>query len=151
MPQGYKWDVRVRIDPVNGDDVSLNLMTLLTDVLGPAFVQLAYVPDIVQRETVNQNQDHFIRGFRPTVTLLFDVTQMNDQATLAQILNALAAPDCDVFLSLDGGTTERRVTLTKNIGPVALGGYTHTGARYSISVEAVDLIQTLPDIGSGTW
>jgi hypothetical protein len=151
MPIAYAWDVRVRLDPVNGDDTSLNLSTLLTDAGGPNSVELDYRPDIVQRETVNHRRFPYVRGYRLFVALHMEIVAMADQATLAQISNALVDREQDVYLSLDGGATERRVSFVSRQGPIPLGGFTHVGARYVLAVQAVDLIQEEPAIGSGSW
>lgn len=151
MTTAYSWDVQVRLDPVNGDDETLDLMTAMSDASGPVSAIPSYPPSIARRETVSHGRDHYIRGFRPTVVLTFDVVTMGDQVNLQTVDNALGDQNVDVYLSLDGGATERKVVLIDSTGPTPLGGKTHVGARYVLTVEAANLIDKKPAIGSGTW
>ena len=126
-------------------------MSVMTDASGPTRVVLRYTQEVDEEENLNFRIVQTRFGFRPEVDLFFDIVTMADQENLTKIANRLMSPLWTVFLSLDGGTTERVVLMDRPPSPEPLRGKTNVGARYRLGLKARDLITDLVPIASGSW
>lgn len=148
---GYSWDVQVRMVPLDGAEETLDLMSVMSDASGPNRVRLRYEPEIEEDENLNYRLVQTRFGYRVEVELFFDIVTMADHENLTTIANRLMDPRWTVYLSLDGGTTERVVLMDRAPSPAPLRGKTTAGARYSLGLQCRDLIDELVPIGSGSW
>lgn len=152
MSAGFQYHVQVRINPTNGADEVLDLVDLLTDAMGPTNESVDYRADMGARETVNRRIEVARYGFRPRVLLTCQILKMDDEATIKKILNAFAAFDVRVFLSMDNGTTEREVYLRRVRGPKPLGKKTGIGVEWRLDLETVaPLTELVASDGAGAW
>lgn len=152
---GYSWDPVVRVVPFNGAETVYWFADRLTDCGGHTRISLRYVEDQTIREDVNRNLRPTVNGLRPEVTIECVIASMDDQRFLAEIESALLSPKrCAVFLSLDGGVTERQVVLASSTNAEPLAGRTILGATFKLSLKCVALIGERPamttDPGLGT-
>ena len=150
MP-GYEWKTQVRIVPQNGLEETIVFATAFSDAGGPVRVDLRYEEVIVEREDVNRVLRPLRLGFRVSPDFTFDIVTTVDQANLAKIANRLMSPDFNLFLSLDAGVVEREIEMTRAPSPDPLGGKTANGARFRLGTECIELIDEIPDIGTGSW
>lgn len=142
---GYRWYPRVRIVPANGNEQQLDLSALMTDAGGPVLINVDYPQDRQDRIDVDRRADQTSFGFRPRVRMTFDINAMADHEHLAKIVQALhRTMDRQVFLSLDGGITEREMQMSRTPAPRPFNRKTIAGARYELELEAKDLLEEYP-------
>lgn len=148
---GYEWYPILRMSPENGSDVTINFRQEFTDANGPTKTHVGHSLERDLREDVNRSLRATYHGFRPEARLTLEILNMEDHQVLAQILERAVSPAWTLYLSLDGGDTEREVILTEYRGPKAIKRKTYLGAEYEIAFGAVDLSDEVPAIGEGTW
>ena len=142
---GYKWDPVWRIVPRNGGETVYWMSDELTDCKGHNKITLQYAESMNIREDINRSLRPVVHGVRPEVEIECQIFTMDDQAFLANIESALLLPNhYNVFLSLDGGVTEREVVIKGVSNPTAIRGKTVLGATFTIAVRCVDLIPRRP-------
>jgi hypothetical protein len=66
------------------------------------------------------------------------------------------SPDWTVYLSMDGGVTERQVFLSRMDGPDALAGKTYIGGRFLLGLTTTEVFPEMPEFGGigfglGNW
>lgn len=152
---GYRWDPVVRVVPVNGAESVFWFTDRLTDLGSHTRINLRYVEQLTSREDINRTLRPIVYGLRPEVDIECVIYSMADHQFLADIESALLDTQFnDVFLSLDGGVTERRVVLGGVADPQPLAGKTIIGARFTLRFRCADLIarrpamMTDPDLGA---
>lgn len=146
----YAWSPRFKFVPTDGIEETLDLMA----VLPPTSVDPSHESDVSARRDVNRKGNARVWGFLPTCKMKFEVIDTTRVAYLLLIANRLRASALwTTYLSLDGGVTYRQVEAAAKVldGPDAIQGKTFAGARYTLSVVGVDLIDTVPDLGTGVW
>lgn len=145
MAQGYLWDPVVRITPKNGADIVYWFSDQLTDFGGHTRISVRYPEVKRDREDINRTLRPVMFGIRPEVDIECAIMTLADQAFLSNIESALLSPaDYDVYLSLDGGVTERAVVLNRMSQPAPIGGKTVVGAYFTLQVRCKDLISQKP-------
>lgn len=137
---GYRWHPVVRLVPAYGDARTIDLTQAFTDASGPVETEAGHREEIRRRTDVNRRSRPQIYGFRPFANFSFDILTMEDHASLVDIVGCLSEQDAKVYLSLDGGITEREVALRRYRGPRAIAGKQFVGGTYQLQIEAVDLI-----------
>lgn len=148
----YGWKAVFKFVPTDGIEEVMDLSEVFTDTGRPSSIDASHVPDITARIDVNRRGNAKGWGFRPTAKLKFEIFSTELQAYLALIVNRLLANDIwTVYLSLDGGITYRQVELKSYDGPDPIQGKTFAGAKYSLEVQAVDLLDQTPALGTGVW
>ncbi len=147
---GYKWQHRIRLDPIDGAGETIVIATAMTQP-NPVRTELEYEPVIDDRQDVNRRLAPRVLGYRPVATLIFQVYDLADDNQIVKIERALADDRTDVYLSLDSGTTERKVVLQSRQGPVPIEGKTVAGAEFRIRLAAVDLLTERASLASGAW
>lgn len=152
---GYAWTVLVRYTPRDGPVEAVNLSSGFLDGGVARSVLVKTEPrwkeNREQRDDINFEDRSLIRGFETDVTLAFDVIDMAaHHPTIAALVSRARDPYWSVELSLDNGTTYRKVRLAKAGHPRSLGGKTIAGARVEHVFRVVELADTYPDIGAGT-
>src|SRR5947207_2743925 len=117
---GYAYSPRFRLSYDSGPDVIYDLTTM-TDAKGPVSIKVQYEQEKTSRQTPNRRtiERHF--GWRPVCAMIFDLATMTDEAWIADVASAANRDDADLYLSLDGGVTERQVTLESNYSRFPLG------------------------------
>lgn len=149
---GYAFRTKFRIVPETGTEETIDLQTAIAKTRGPISVKPKYTPDVDTEETVNRSAVQQKFGWKVEVEIDFEILgDMSDHVPLVRILNALMRPDHAVYLSLDNGTTYRRVLLTGLKGPDTIKGRSHAGAKYEITLRCTELVTELVPIGSGAW
>lgn len=149
---GYEWIHRIRAVPLNGSARTYQLNQIFSDASGPTKTDVRY--DVVKdsRYNVDRWADPLIHGWRVRVILTLEIVTMEEEHWLAEILNRLSdREEWTIYLSLNGGTTEREIVLRDFKGPTPLGGKTHAGAQFVLDVECVELITEKPDLMDGNW
>lgn len=146
----YAYQVRFRCTPDNGAEEIFSL-SAFTPTGGPVATMPSYEIEKVTRANPDRviNERRF--GFRPTVRMKFDFPNLADEDTLVKIVNYTMRDDAHVFLSLDGGATEREVVLDSAYDRAPLGGKVLAGVETSLAFRAVGLAPEIPALGSGTW
>lgn len=145
---GYKWDPVWRFVPQNGRSSVLVQASAFTDLGGHVKADVKYKLDSEDRDDVNRVLRPLNFGFRPEVRFSYSIFTMEDQANLATIANALIDPAIDVYLSMDGRVTERRVVLVDAPSPKAVRNKTVIGADFELSVRCADLLDVLPNMAT---
>jgi len=150
----YAWKAVFKFVPTDGIEEVMDLSEVFTDTGRPSSIDVSHVPDVTARIDVNRRGNAKGWGFRPTAKLKFEIFSTERHAYLALIVNRLLATDIwTVYLSLDGGLTYRQVELTPKgyEGPDAIQGKTFVGAKYSLEVQGVDVLDQVPTLGTGVW
>jgi len=150
----YAWKPFFKFVPTDGIEEVADLQAIFTDTSGPSSIDASHVPDVTARTDVNRRGNAKGWGLRPTCKMVFEILSTELHAYLALIVNRLIANDVwTVYLSLDGGLTYRQVELAAKgyEGPDAIQGKTFAGAKYTLSVQAVDLLDQAPELAGGTW
>jgi len=104
---GYAWHPVIRCVPDNGVEETIDLRTVLTDLHGPMKTDAKYSAIQERRETINRRIVPAPFGFRAEIILTLDILTMADAANWTKIVNRCMSPDWAVYLSMDGGVTER--------------------------------------------
>jgi len=146
----YAWRPVFKFVPTDGIEETLDLM----EVLPPKSVEPDHQPDVTARTDVNRRSNAKPWGFRPICKMTFEVIDTSLVQYLLLVVNRLRQNDTwTVYLSLDGGLTHRQMDPDAKFhdGPKAIQGKTFAGATYTLAVQAVDLIDQVPGLGTGVW
>jgi len=144
---GYRWDVRFRLTPMNGLPKTITLdVTTLADGRGPILIHPAYDPEDDVDSDVTRTMRGRLFGWRCSVEFGFQIKTMTNQATLAEIRDALIDQTIAVEMSLDGGTTYRESVGTGSFSPDRLNGKWTAGAMYAFTAVCKTLLPALPRI-----
>lgn len=155
MPNGYTWQTLVRITPKDGPSETINLSTGFLDGGSSRSVLTKAEPRYIERidaaEDINSAQRPRLRGYECEVMLRFELADVGTHhPTIARIMNRLMSPYWTVELSLNNGVTYREVVLRKAGSPRPFGDKTVAGFKVEHVVVCRELLDTYPDIGSGT-
>jgi len=147
---GYAYTWRFRVVYEDGPtDGTLYDLTGLASTPGPISTRLEYIPEKTQRMTPGKKLIERRFGVRIGVTLKFELSVMADEASLVAVFNALNDDTATVYLSLNGGTTERAVVLD-SYGWEPLGDKAPVGVAIEMKVKTVDVVDVVPSIiGTG--
>jgi len=153
---GYAWHPVIRCVPDNGAEETIDLRTVLTDLHGPMKTDAKYAAIQERRETINRRIVPAPFGFRAEIILTLDILTMADAAHWTKIVNRCMSTNWAVYLSMDGGITERQVFLSRMDGPDPLGGKTHVGGRFLLGLTTVEAFAEMPEFGGigfglGNW
>jgi hypothetical protein len=153
MMPGYEWWPMLKITHPNRSDVVIDMRYDFAYAGGPVRVHGPnYALQTLEREDINRAQYARSLGIRVSAGLEFAIgDDMEDHQFIVRIVNAALDPESTLALSLDGGAVYRRVVLTAHDGPDAFGGKTFAGARYRLDFRCADLIDEVPEIGTGSW
>jgi hypothetical protein len=133
----------IRIVPDNGSEVFTDLQTVLGDDI--VRVPLTeYTPEIGRNTTRDRDSVPDMFGFRSRVALEFLLASVEAQSYVTELVDALLRADTSVYLSLDGGFTERRVALSDFRGPEPFRGKTVAGQLSRVEMTALDLLPEIP-------
>jgi hypothetical protein len=152
MP-GYEWWPVCRIDHSDKASVTIDLREDMQFVDGPLrVIGPNYAIVRTDREDVNRSLRPMFHGYRVSFELDFAVgDDMGDHDLLARIVSAFMDARYVVSMSLDGGVTFRRVTLSRYDGPDPIAGKTFAGATFRLGFRCADLIDEIPSVASGQW
>ncbi len=153
---GFRWWPVLRCVPDNGAEETIDLRAVLTDLGGPMKTDAKYSALQERRETINRRIVPAPFGFRAEIILTLDILTMADAANWTKIVNRCMSPDWTVYLSMDGGVTERQVFLSRMDGPDPLGGKTHVGGRFLLGLTTAEVFPEMPNFGGigfglGNW
>jgi hypothetical protein len=148
VSDGYSRYALLRETPLNGAEVIVDLMTALTDLGGPERMRESH--ELIQSRTEDVNRRRRTRrdGLRYQVDMAISITTMNDQATVADIVNKWEdrGEEWSFELSMDGGINYIPVGLLNYTGPVPIRDKTVIGADYRMVWESLDLLYEVPFI-----
>lgn len=147
----YKWKPVFKFVPTDGIEEVLDLIAV---GLTPTLIDASHEPDVNARIDVNRRGNAKGSGFRPRCKMKFEIVDTALVAYLLLAVNRLLATDIwTVYLSLDGGITYRQVEMAAKgfDGPKAIQGKTFAGATYTLDMQAVDLLDQVPNLGTGVW
>jgi len=148
----YAWRAMFKFVPTDGIEEVMDVGQVFTDTGRPSAIDAGHVPDVTHRIDVNRRGNAMGWGYRARCKMSFEIISTETQAFLALIVNRLLANDIwTVYLSLDGGITYRQVELKSYDGPDAIEGKTFAGAKYSVEVQSVELLDQVPNLGTGMW
>jgi hypothetical protein len=148
----YAWKGVFKFIPTDGIEETMDLASVFTDTSGPGKIDPSHVYESTNRQDVNRRGNQKDWGFRPRCKMTFEIIDTALQAYFALIVNRLRATDVwVVLLSLDGGINYRQVQLKSFDGPDPIQGKTFAGAKYVLEVEGVELLDQIPNLGSGVW
>lgn len=141
---GYKRDIVMRIVPNNGAESIHWFNDRLTDLGGHVRVGApVYTRTMRIIEDLNRVRRQRIYARHVSVQIEILIATMADQWFLQEIESALEDPDnYSVFLSLDGGVTEREVFSPDETGmaPSPIRGKTVVGATFVLSLASKEPI-----------
>ncbi len=135
---GYKRDIVVRIVPANGAESVFWFNDQLSDVGMHTAAVVSYPKTIGMHEDINRTLRPVVYARRARVSISVVIASMADQWFLQEIEEALDdADNYSVFLSLDGGVTEREIVWAdeSGIAPAPLRGKTIVGATFTLNVQ----------------
>lgn len=151
MPVQYAWLPVMRFVPTDGGVETIDLKAAFSDTTGPGKTLASHMPEQNDRLDVNRVGRPTSFGFRPECKFTLEIISMENQAFLATIVNRLLSDSWQVYASLDNGTNYRRVKLKSYKGPEPNKEKVFTGARYELTLSGTDLLDSVPNIGTGTW
>jgi len=146
----YAWKAVFKFVPTDGIEETLDLM----ETIPPKSIEVSHEPDVTSRIDVNRRGNAKGWGLRPRATFKWEIIDTALVAYILLIVNRLMADQTwTVYLSLDGGITYRQVELIPKgyTGPDAIQGKTFAGAKYSLEVQGVDVLDQVPTLGTGVW
>lgn len=147
MAHTYSW--RLRTVPLDGPETTVTLPSYGAGGILKSMPR--YEREAIEWTTPNRTARQFVFGVRPMVTLSVELLDTaTDDPTFVTAFNSAIDNASQLFLSGDGGTTEREVQLISNHSRDPLDGKT-VGVVFSWEFRAVDLIQSIPNLGSGVW
>lgn len=149
MPNGYKWRHWLKLVPTDGVDEVVILKQELLEGHGPTRTTVQNREEQVSREDINKKLHQEIDGFRQRVTIRAEIFDMDEHRSIVKIVNALAAADTTVFLSLDGGETYKEVIMRSVPSPRAIRNLTIVGATFDLGLETAELDDELVAIPEG--
>src|SRR5207247_8251237 len=100
---GYAWLPIFKIEPASGPTETYDLTSVLSDLSGPEKIDAAHLPEMDGWEDVNFDKGTYVKGFRRTVKFLMSIFNMDDQAAIRRVVEALADGSSVVSLSMDDG------------------------------------------------
>ncbi|HEY3175682.1 MAG TPA: hypothetical protein VGK94_07970 [Candidatus Polarisedimenticolia bacterium] len=113
-------------------------------------IDLVYEPETEARDTINRRSRPLLLGYRPVITMVFQLNIMSFYAQIAQLASRLMDPYWVVELALDNGATYRQIVLRRAPSPEPFGNKTVAGASFKMTVACRDLIAELSPIATGT-
>lgn len=148
----YRWQPVFKFVPTDGIEEVLVVSECFSDTSGFRLADPDHMPEITQKVDVNRQGSQRAWGLRPRVKCTLEIVDTATQAYLALIINRLVANEVwTTYLSLDGGLTYRQVELKSYDGPKAIEGKTFAGAIYTLELQAVALLDQMPNLGTGVW
>lgn len=147
----YAWSPMFKTVPTDGPEELFDLTELFPETTGPVKIEASHDAVMTQREDVNRNLSPRNWGFRGEVKFTFQIVDTYYQQFIAALSTRLMQDTWTVYCSLDAGLNWRRVILTDYTGPKALGGKTFAGCEYTLTVQAAELDDTVPVLGTGSW
>lgn len=147
---GYDWDPRYRYTPLNGVISNVTLNTALVFASGPTRNDVGPVVEIERRTNINRGYRPRVFGARYRITHHIEDTadEMGDSVVVRDLINALMNSRTKTELAMDGAKY-REVELRDWQGPTPMAGKTGLGATWRITVETVDVIDSVVALGSG--
>lgn len=149
----YAWLPVMKFVPTDGYEETIDLQAVFTDTGGPGSIRASHPAVLTDREDVNRRYAPVAWGMRGEAKLVLELVTMELHAYVALIVNRLTSESWTCYLSLDGGSTYREVRLQPNgyKGPEPNKEKTYSGGRYELHLRAVDLLDQVPAINTGTW
>lgn len=141
---GYTRYAYLRMTPLDGAPETLDLMTSFSDAGGPVRIRETFRLDSRRTSDVNRLRRSLPFGYRYRAELQFQIPTVSETSSINEIAERAAREDWTLELSVDSGSTYNEVILSALEGPSPLGGKVANGAEYSMTFEAVELLDAPP-------